>query len=48
MDIKIKKIRIINFKCFQDFSIELNDGMNILVGDNEVGKTYFAGDTVGA
>ena len=39
MDIKIKKIKIINFKCFKDFSIELNDGMNILVGNNEAGKS---------
>ena len=39
MEIKIKKIRIVNFKCFQDFCVELNAGMNILVGDNEAGKS---------
>ena len=37
---KIKKIKISNFKCFKDtFSFELNDGLNIIVGDNEVGKS---------
>lgn len=25
----IKKIKIINFKCFKDFEIELNSGLNI-------------------
>lgn len=36
----IKKVRILNFKCFKEwFEIDLNDGMNIIVGDNEEGKT---------
>ena len=36
----IKKVRIFNFKCFKEwFEIDLNDGMNIIVGDNEEGKT---------
>ncbi len=37
---KIKKINITNFKCFEDkFSLELNDTLNIIVGDNEAGKS---------
>ena len=36
----IKKIIIENFKCFEGkFSLELNTGFNILVGDNEAGKS---------
>ncbi|MCX8514363.1 MAG: AAA family ATPase [Burkholderiales bacterium] len=37
---KIKKIKIINFKCFNgEFTLDLNDGITILVGDNEAGKS---------
>ena len=36
----IKKIIIENFKCFEGkFSLELNSRLNILVGDNEAGKS---------
>jgi len=36
----IKKIRIQNFKCFKGlFNLDLNEGLNILVGDNEAGKS---------
>lgn len=35
----IKKVVIENFKCFRKFILELNDGINILVGDNEAGKS---------
>ena len=36
----IKKIIIKNFKCFEGrFSLDLNSGLNILVGDNEAGKS---------
>ncbi|MDD2516548.1 MAG: AAA family ATPase [Candidatus Gracilibacteria bacterium] len=36
----IKKIVIENFKCFQGkFELDLNEGLNILVGDNESGKS---------
>jgi putative ATP-dependent endonuclease of OLD family len=36
----IKKIIIENFKCFEGrFPLELNMGLNILVGDNEAGKS---------
>lgn len=35
----IKRIVIKNYKIFQDFELELNDSFNILVGDNEAGKS---------
>lgn len=36
----IKKVKIQNFKCFFDeFEVELNSGLNILVGNNETGKS---------
>jgi len=36
----ITKIIIKNFKCFEgEFSLELNKNLNILVGDNEAGKS---------
>lgn len=36
----IKKVKIQNFKCFKDtFEIELNKGLNILVGNNGTGKS---------
>ena len=36
----IQKIKIRNFKCFKGiFEIELNKGLNILVGNNETGKS---------
>lgn len=36
---KISKIRLINFKRFTDYTIEPNEQINILVGDNEAGKS---------
>lgn len=36
----ITKINIINYKCFRGlFSLELNPGINIIVGNNEAGKS---------
>jgi putative ATP-dependent endonuclease of OLD family len=36
----IEKVNIINYKCFQGrFSLTLTDGINILVGNNEAGKS---------
>ncbi len=35
----IKKIFIKNYKTFEEFDLDLNDDLNILVGDNEVGKS---------
>lgn len=38
--IYIKEINIENFKCFKGkFNIKLGEGLNILVGDNEAGKS---------
>lgn len=37
---RIEKVNIENYKCFEGkFSIEFNQGVNILVGDNEAGKS---------
>lgn len=35
----IRKVKIENYKCFREFSIDLDKGINILVGDNESGKS---------
>lgn len=36
----IEKVKIKNFKCFEDwFELELNEGVNIIVGNNEAGKS---------
>ena len=36
----LEKINIENFKCFKgQFCLKLNKGLNVLVGDNEVGKS---------
>lgn len=40
LQIYIEEINIENFKCFKGlFNLKLNKGLNILVGDNEVGKS---------
>ena len=37
---RIKKVNIQNYKCFNgNFSLELNDRVNIIVGNNEAGKS---------
>lgn len=35
----IPKVRIREFKAFRSFELELKDGLNILVGDNDAGKS---------
>lgn len=35
----ISKIKLHNFKKFSDFSVELDEHINILVGDNDAGKS---------
>lgn len=35
----IKKIKLHNFKRFQDFSVKFDDKLNLLIGDNEAGKS---------
>ena len=36
---KIKRMNIIGFKKFKKFNIEFNDEINIIIGDNESGKS---------
>lgn len=36
---KIKKLIFSNFKHFEDQTIEFNDGINVLIGENNAGKT---------
>ncbi|NPU63714.1 AAA family ATPase [Bradyrhizobium sp. 83012] len=37
---RIAKVKITNFKCYEDtFTLALNDGLNVIVGGNESGKT---------
>lgn len=36
---KIEKVIIKNFKSFKEFQIDLNSGINIIVGNNEAGKS---------
>ena len=40
MMLKISKLKIINYKLFQNVIIEMNDTMNIFVGENDSGKNY--------
>jgi len=35
----IEKILIHNYKLFKDFELDFNSDINILVGDNETGKS---------
>lgn len=37
----ITKIRLKNYRVFEDFALELTSGLNILVGDNDAGKSTF-------
>lgn len=39
MSIVIKKIKLKNFKKFEEFSVDFDDGLNIIIGDNESGKS---------
>lgn len=36
---RISRVRIENYKCFQSFELDLTAGVNILVGNNEAGKS---------
>jgi len=35
----LKKIHIENFRAFRKFDLEFRDGLNLIVGDNDAGKT---------
>ena len=39
MSVKINKIRLKNYKRFRDYTITPNERINILIGDNEAGKS---------
>ena len=39
MNMRINKLKIINYKLFRNVTIEMNDNMNIFVGENDSGKT---------
>jgi exonuclease SbcC len=36
---KFRKLKIINFKCYSSFECEFSDGLNLVYGANESGKT---------
>lgn len=36
---KLKKLTVDNFRCFKHFECEFGKGINVLVGDNGIGKT---------
>lgn len=35
----ISQIQIQNYRCFIDSTVEFNDGLNILIGQNNAGKS---------
>ena len=35
----IQKISIKNYRCFRDFSMEFQKGLNVIIGSNNSGKT---------
>lgn len=37
--IAVEKLKIKNYKCFRDFEINFNEGVSIIVGNNEEGKS---------
>ena len=37
----IKRVIIKNYRCVRESDVNLNPGMNIIVGDNETGKSTF-------
>ncbi len=39
MAMVIRKIVVSNFKCLRDFTLEFNNDLDIIVGDNETGKS---------
>jgi predicted ATP-binding protein involved in virulence len=35
----LKTIHLTNFRCFEKFTIDFNEGINVIVGENGIGKT---------
>lgn len=36
---KINRLKIVNYKLFQNVTIEMNENINIFVGENDSGKS---------
>ena len=36
---KMKRIRLENFRCYEDLTVNFKSGVNLLIGDNATGKT---------
>jgi putative ATP-dependent endonuclease of OLD family len=37
--IRVERLKVKNYKCFRDFEIQFNEGVSIIVGNNEEGKS---------
>ena len=35
----IARIRVKNFRCFQDMTVDFQPGLNVIIGENNAGKT---------
>lgn len=35
----IARIRIRNYRCFQDTTVDFQPGLNVIIGENNAGKT---------
>lgn len=38
-NMKINRLKIVNYKLFQNVTIEMNENINIFVGENDSGKS---------
>ncbi len=38
-DIMLKSIKIKNFRSLKNFNMEFNSGLNVIIGENDAGKT---------
>lgn len=39
-NMKINRLKIVNYKLFQNVTIEMNENINIFVGENDSGKKH--------
>ena len=37
----ISEVKILNYRSFEQFNVSLNDGLSIIIGENNVGKSNF-------
>ena len=42
-NMKINRLKIVNYKLFQNVTIEMNEDINIFVGENDSGKSPING-----